>query len=133
MASEQVLLSVLRLCAIAAVLLSALGLYGQLSLSVGQRTREIGIRVALGASAGRLLTGEVLRGVRLLGVGVLAGVFATWTQSRMLVAYVAGVRPWEPVLLAGACGVLLLVGAVAALLPARRAARVDPMQVLRHE
>ena len=133
MASEQVLMGVLRACAIAALVLSAIGLYGQLSLSVGQRTREIGIRMALGSTTGRVLSAEVGRGLRLLAIGLAVGLFATWIQARLIYAYVAGVSLGEPVLLIAVCAVLVIVGGVASLLPARRAARVDPMLALRQE
>ena len=133
MAAEQTLTGVLRVCAIAAVVLSAIGLYGQLSLSVGQRRREIGIRMALGSTTSRVVGEEVRRGLRLLATGLAAGLVAVWAQARLLSAYVAGVGAGEPLLLAAACGIVLLVGVAATLLPARRAAEVDPIQALRQQ
>jgi len=133
MASEQVLLGVLRTCAVVAMLLTALGLYGQLSLSVGQRRREIGVRMALGASRAGVARREIHRALATVGIGLAAGLVATWGQAQLLRAYATGVAALDASLLAASCLLLLAIAAVAAFLPARRAARVDPMCALRNE
>lgn len=129
--AERVLLGLLRASAVMALLLGALGLYGQLSLSVGRRRRDIGIRLALGATSRHVLSGEILRGLRLVTGGLALGFLGTWAQGRLLEAYVHGVDAREPALLLGAAALLLCVAVAAAWLPARRAARQDPMEPLR--
>ncbi len=116
-----------------ALLLAAVGVYGVLSYSVAERTREIGIRLALGADRGQV-QGLVLREAGwLAGVGVVAGLGATLALGSFVRALLFGVRPADPVALAGAAAVLLLLALLAAWVPARRAARVEPMVALRHE
>jgi putative ABC transport system permease protein len=116
-----------------ALLLAAIGLYGVMASLVRDQTREIGIRIALGASVGRVRS-EVLRRAGIVaGVGVAAGLAGALATSRVLSTLLFGVSPADPVSLGGACLVLLLVAALAAYIPARRATRVDPVQALRAE
>jgi putative ABC transport system permease protein len=116
-----------------AALLAAIGIYGVLSYVVTQRTREIGVRIALGASRGRVL-GEVLRdGARLVLVGFAVGVGGALACGRILASLLNQVRPSDPTVLAATAGLLAAVALAACYLPARRAARLDPMAALRHE
>jgi len=116
-----------------ALLLAAIGLYGVMASLVRDQTREIGIRIALGASVGRVRT-DVLRGAGVVvGVGAIVGLAGALATSRLLLALLFQVSPSDPVSLAGACLVLLLVGGIAAYMPARRATRIDPVQALRAE
>jgi predicted permease len=111
--------------------LAAIGLYGVLAFGVARETREIGIRMALGARAGRVVR-EVLRGaLALVLIGAAAGVGAALLTTRLLEAFLFGVAPTDPVALVGATLLLLLVAGAAAWIPARRAATVDPMVALR--
>ncbi len=114
-----------------AVLLAAIGIFGVTSTLVVQRTREIGIRMAVGAHAGdvlRLVAGSALRmGV----VGVALGLVAAAGLSRVIAGFLFGVDPVDLLVYGGLALGLLLVSVLAALLPARRAARVDPARVLR--
>jgi putative ABC transport system permease protein len=123
--------SLLTAFALLAVFLSSLGLYGVVSQTVGERTREIGLRVTLGAEARDILAMVVAGGGRLVGIGIALGVAGSLAVARFLETLLFGVTPTDvSVLLA----VALILGAVAALalyLPARRAARVDPMVALR--
>jgi len=121
------------LFAVLAALLAAVGLYGVLSFAVARRVREIGVRVALGAEPGSVLGLVLRRGLLLVAAGVVVGLVAAVTLSRFLESLLFGVEPTDALTLAGAAGVLLLVGVVACLVPASRALRVDPVQALRSE
>lgn len=116
---------------IAALLLATIGLYAVIAASVRQRYPEIGVRVALGATASdvcRLVLGE---GLRLAALGASIGLAGALAGTRLLGALLFGVHPLDPVSLLAAAFLLLGVSALASSLPARRAARVDPMVVLR--
>jgi len=116
-----------------ALLLSATGLYGLLSYEVTRRTREIGIRLAIGA-APRVVRSEVLRNTLwLVAAGLLLGLPAALLSARFLVVFLYGVPANDPVTLSAVSLLLLLVGLLAAYLPARRASRVDPLVALRCE
>jgi putative ABC transport system permease protein len=116
-----------------ALLLSLVGIYGVTAYSVAQRTREIGIRVALGARRGELL-GLVLRqGMLWVICGVLAGVLASVALTRFLATLLFDVQPIDPLTFASVIVLLVVVSAAACYIPARRAMRVDPMVALRHE
>jgi predicted permease len=116
-----------------ATLLTALGLYGVLTFSVARRTREIGIRVALGAQRFDVFKLIMIRGVMLVGVGVLAGVGASIALGRLLESLLFGVQPNNVMTLVFVSVGLVVVALLACYLPARRATRVDPLVALRYE
>ena len=116
-----------------ALLLATVGLYGLLSYAVAQRTREIGIRVALGAHTGTVLRLVVRQGLIMSATGAAIGLAITFGVTRLLTALLFGVAPHDPVILGGVVAILLTVGVVASMLPALRAARVDPVTALRAE
>ncbi|HEV2488400.1 MAG TPA: ABC transporter permease [Candidatus Acidoferrales bacterium] len=116
-----------------ALLLSLVGIYGVTSYSVSQRTREIGIRVALGAQRSELLGLFLRQGVLLVAFGVIAGVFASLALTQFLASLLFGVQPTDPITFGSVVLLLLLVGAAACYIPARRATKVDPMVALRYE
>jgi len=116
-----------------AALLAAIGIYGVLSYAVRQRTREIGIRMSLGASRGRVL-GEVLReGMRLAVLGLAVGIAGAFAAGRVLASLLSEVKPGDPLIFVATAGLLGVVALIACYLPARRAARLDPMTALRYE
>jgi predicted permease len=116
-----------------ALLLTGIGLFGLVSYSVARRTREIGVRVALGAT-GRRIVGSLVRETLLLAaVGVAAGILAALAMSRVVQSLLYGLGPADPMILGGAAVVTLLIAMIAAAVPARRAASVDPLIALRSE
>jgi putative ABC transport system permease protein len=125
--------TLLTLFAGAALLLAAVGVYGVLSYSVSSRMREIGVRLALGADARRVIRLVLGEGVRLAAAGAVAGLIATIVAARFVRGLVVDVSPTDPRILAASAVVMLAVAALAAFLPARRASAVDPMVVLRQE
>jgi predicted permease len=116
-----------------ATLLTALGLYGVLTFSVARRTREIGIRVALGAQRGDVFRLIMIRGVILVGVGVAIGLGASFAFSRLLSSLLFGVTPNNVATLVGVSVGLIAVALLACYIPARRATKVDPLVALRYE
>jgi putative ABC transport system permease protein len=116
-----------------ALLLAAIGLFGVMASLVRERTREFGIRMALGASAGRVRMAVLRRAALVAGSGALVGLVVALATSRLLTALLFGVSPTDPIALGAACLVLLAVAAAAAYLPARRATSIDPVQALRSD
>ena len=119
--------------AVLAVSLAAVGIYGVIAYAVAQRTREIGVRVALGAGRAQVLRLVVGEGLRLAGLGLAVGLVASLAATRVLRGLLYGTSPTDPATFAGVSLLVLTVAFVAAYLPARRAARVDPMVALRGE
>ncbi len=130
---RQFAVSLLATFAGVALLLAALGLYGVISYNVAQRTRELGVRVALGAHPGRILRLVIGQGLRLVAIGSLAGFLAATALARLLSTQLFQVSAFDPFTFFLTAVILGLVALVAAFIPAWRAARVDPMTALRSE
>ena len=116
-----------------ALLLALIGIYGVTAYGVAQRTREIGIRIALGSSSGNVLGMILGQGIRLGAIGVALGVAGAMVATRLIEAMLFGVSGSDPIALGAAGAVLLATALFASWIPARRAARVDPMVALRQE
>jgi putative ABC transport system permease protein len=133
LASRDTQLTLIGTFAVIALLLAAVGLYGTLSYSVSQSTNEIGLRMALGAKEGTVV-GSVLRSAlvsALLGIGI--GLVAAYALTRTIASFLYEVSPTDPATAVAVAGMLLVVAALAAFVPARRAASVNPMTALRAE
>src|SRR5207302_11010612 len=116
-----------------AVALAAIGIYGVVHYAVAERTREIGVRIALGATPGEVLRLIVLQGMRLPVAGILLGLGAASGLTRVMAHLLFGVAPTDPVTFAAVAGGLVAASLVACVLPARRAARTDPVIALRQD
>jgi putative ABC transport system permease protein len=123
----------LALFATAATLIATCGIYGLMAYAVTQRRREIGVRMALGAQRHTVLAMVVGRGLKLAAMGVLIGLLGAFAMARVLTNLLFEVKPLDPVTFAGVSLLLFTVAAIACWLPARRAARIDPMVALRQE
>jgi len=126
-------LMLMGLFAGAALFLAGLGLYGVVSYSVTRRTRELGIRIALGAADREVSQMVVGQALRMVGVGIAVGLVASLGLGRVLGALLYGVRPSDPLTMAGVVAVLLTVACGSAMLPARRATRISPTEAFRSE
>jgi len=130
---ERVLAALAAGFGLLALLLTVVGLYGVVAFGVTQRTQELGVRLALGARRTQVI-GLVLRdGAQLVAIGVVAGLPAAWLASRWVRTLLFGVAPDDPASAGVAVCLLTLAALVAAYLPARQAARTDPLLALRHE
>jgi putative ABC transport system permease protein len=133
MGQRRLSMVLLVLFAAIALLLASLGIYGVMSFAVAQRTRELGVRVALGASRENVL-GLVLRqGMALAAIGAVLGIAGALGLTRLMTAQLYGIHPDDPATFATVTAVLLLVAVAATLIPALRATRVDPIIALREE
>ena len=119
--------------AITALLLAALGIYGVISYIVSEQTREIGIRLALGASRRAILTMVLRQGLRLALAGAAVGLAGALMVSHLMAGLLFGVRPTDPLTFVGGTLLLTAVALAACYIPARRAMRLDPLVALRYE
>jgi putative ABC transport system permease protein len=132
--SRERMLTALSTCfAGIALLLTMMGLYGLLARSVALRTKEIGLRLALGARPGHALALVIRQAARLVAIGTIFGVAAAYAATRLLQSLLFGVSPTEPAIFGGVIALLFAVALAAASIPAWRASRIEPMQALRYE
>lgn len=132
-ANRRGILCLLSAFAGISMLLAAVGLYGMLAYDVTQRTKEIGIRAAIGATPGEILRLILKQGVNKAATGLLLGLVGAWLLSRYIAALLYNVEPNDPLIFSSVAATLLAVGLLASWLPARRAAKVDPLVALRHD
>jgi predicted permease len=116
-----------------AIVLAAMGLYGVVAYAVSQRTREIGVRMALGAAPGDVQWMVLAHGLRITGLGIVGGLLLSVGAVRLMRGFLYGLSPFDPVAFAGAGAAWLIVAMLASWLPARRATRVDPLTALKYE
>ncbi|HEY2737331.1 MAG TPA: FtsX-like permease family protein, partial [Thermoanaerobaculia bacterium] len=133
LAEPRLLASLSGLFSIVAALLAALGLYGVVTTSVQRRTREIGLRMALGATRARVLRLVAQDGLRPAAFGAALGLLAAWWLRQALAGWLTGPAVADPTVLAGFALLLLLAAALAVYIPARRALRLEPSLALREE
>jgi hypothetical protein len=131
--SQELITLLASFFGILALLLSALGLYALLSTSLAQRTSEIGVRIALGAMRGTVVRMVLKEALELLAWGLIVGALALFFTVRFTVAMLHGVSAYDPSTLVGVAGTLVIVTLLAALVPALRAAALDPIEALRAE
>src|ERR1700722_3319986 len=132
-ADRQQQMTLLGAFAALALILASIGLYGVLSYAVTQRSREIGLRMALGASASSVIRMIVGRGLALTGIGLAIGLVSAWAATRAMKNLLYGVAATDPLTFGSVAALLALIALIACYAPARRASRVDPIVVLREE
>ena len=132
-ASRSLQLRLLGAFAAIAFLLAAVGIHGLLSFVVSQRSQEIGVRIALGAQSGNILTMVLRQGILLSVAGLLPGVALAYAAGRAMESLLAGVQPADAITFVAAVGLCLVMSLAGSLLPALRAVRVDPLAVIRSE
>jgi putative ABC transport system permease protein len=115
------------------LVLVAIGVYSVIAYAVSRQTQEIGIRMALGAQRGNVLQLVLRSGLRLIVIGIVAGLVASVAATRVIANQLRDISPYDPLTLTGVAAVMLLAGVVACYMPARRATRVDPLVALRYE
>jgi ABC-type antimicrobial peptide transport system permease subunit len=131
LAGQRFTLRLLGVFATLALLLGAIGLYGTLSCAVAERTRELGIRRALGATDREILGVVADQGLRLTTLGLAAGMLVALAGTRLLQGLLFGVQPTDPATLVLVAITMLFAAAIAAVVPALRAVRLDPLEILR--
>ena len=125
--------SLLSIFAAIALSLALVGLYGLMAYSVGRRTREVGIRMALGAERSDVMLLVLRKAAFLLALGLVAGLVASWFAARAIQAFLFGIGRYDPITILSVCALLAVSGLIASIIPARRAALIDPMEALRAE
>jgi ABC-type antimicrobial peptide transport system permease subunit len=130
---ERASVSLLGSLSVLGIFLAAVGLYGVVAYLVNRRTHEIGVRMALGARPGDVLRMVLGRGIRLAGLGAGVGLVAALAVARLMSSRLYGVKPFDPLTYAASAAVVVAVALLASYLPARRAAKVDPVVALRYE
>jgi ABC-type antimicrobial peptide transport system permease subunit len=133
MARTSFTLVMLGIAAAVALLLGTIGIYGVISYVVSQRTRELGVRIALGAGGRKVVRMVLKQGLALAGVGAVIGLGSAYGLTRLMTALLYGVSPTDPMTYGVVVVVLVGIALLASYLPARRAASVDPMEALRAE
>ena len=133
LAAEQLLLRLCLVFGVLALVLACVGLYGVIAYSVAQRTTEIGVRVALGATPFSVMRGILRETLVLVVAGVALGIPAALAAGPLLATFLYGLTPRDPSTIAAATAILFAAATLAAVLPAIRAARVDPIVALRYE
>lgn len=133
LASQRFMMTLVLGLGAVALLLAAIGIHGLIASSVTERTRELGVRLALGASSRQILQDVVMPGLGLAVVGVIAGAAGALAGARVMQAYIWGVQPRDPLTLLMVVGTLLVVALTATVIPALRVLRLDPALTLRSE
>jgi ABC-type antimicrobial peptide transport system permease subunit len=131
--NKRFTMTLLGAFAILALLLASIGIYGVLSYMVGQRSKEIGVRMALGAQKFDVLRMVLKDGARMTLAGIILGIVGALALTRLMRTMLYGVRPTDPLTFISVAAVLGAIAMLACYVPARRAMKVDPMEALRHQ